>query len=282
VDWQDEQELVRDALEGAKPGATGWARANCPLCVFAQGKEDKQRCLSLNAANGWWHCFRCMCRGRLDEYESDSSETVPRLPPPDVTPPECFEPLWREPGASALSLERVRTYLRGRGVPSATWRLARIGVALDGPQRNRIIVPVMRARRMVGWVARDWTGNAFMRYIYPQGMARGSVLYCGDLLTETSDQPVLVVEGVFDALPYYGDAVACLGKPSAEHFEMLAVSQRPLLIALDGDAHEEGWALAQRLRMREVRVDVLRLPAGEDPNTAREQVLKALRSHKEN
>ena len=92
-------------------------------------------------------------------------------------------------------------------------------------------------------------------------------MYEHRVLHETTEEPAIVVEGVFDALPYFGRALAVLGKPSPWQVEALAATQRPIAVVLDGDAWEQGWALANKLQLAGVRAGSVRLPAGEDPNS---------------
>ena len=54
---------VLAAVDGRKPTAKGWVRANCPFCEFSYGKVDRTLALSLNTLSGKWHCFRCGERG---------------------------------------------------------------------------------------------------------------------------------------------------------------------------------------------------------------------------
>jgi DNA primase len=79
--------------------------------------------------------------------------------------------------------------------------------------------------------------------------------------------PIFVVEGVFDALALYPHAVAVLGKPTTAQENIIAKTKRPICVALDGDAWQEGWAFAMRLRVRGRTAHPLKLPPCEDPAT---------------
>jgi len=91
----------------------------------------------------------------------------------------------------------------------------------------------------------------------------------------------MVVEGVFDALALYPNAVAVLGKASEAQMEALQESKRPVVIVLDGDAWQEGWAMAARLKFKGQRAGSVRLPPKLDPDEVdpawlQEEVKKAL------
>lgn len=285
-----DDELVLDALPSASLGSDGvWFRVNCPFCIGTHGKDDKRWSLGIQRGSGAYHCFRCGTSGRLpagalpDELAGFVlAERKRDEPPPMIQPPSGWTPLWFDPGLHAPTFTGARKYLHARGFDLDAWTSARIGAVdrgvhkyttREGEEREqrvvrRVVVPVIASdgQTWLGWVARDWTGRAMRKYLYPGGMARGSILFEQARLTEPDDgQPVLVVEGVFDALPYLGHVVACLGKPSHRHVELLKETRRPLAVCLDGDAWEEGYALAMRLRLAGARAGFVRLPATEDP-----------------
>lgn len=75
-----------------------------------------------------------------------------------------------------------------------------------------------------------------------------------------------MVEGVPDAIPYWPDAVSCLGKPSEEQIRLLTHAKRPVVMCLDGDAWRLGRRVAERLAYDEVQASFVRLPPKTDPN----------------
>lgn len=272
-------QLILDAIAGKRPNAKRRIRANCPLCEIVVQKADRKACLEFNAENGWWKCFRCDSRGRLDELPFDLSTLTPRTQAekdarPPVNLPEGFVPLWKaEERASMVARPAVR-YLRTR-VDERTIELARIGAAVRGPFRGRVVVPIYKGGKLAGYVGRLWqkkVREGDKKYLYNPGFSRADVLYNEDALYVTTDRPVLVVEGVFDTFPFYPDAVALLGKPSPAQIEMMLQARRPIAVVLDGDAHREATQLAMTLRLHGKRAVDLRLPAGVDPDEDVENV----------
>jgi DNA primase len=164
--------------------------------------------------------------------------------------------------------------MRSRGLGEDIWEKAQIGVCLEGQQAGRIVVPVLAPDGLwVGWVARIWTKKGHLPYVYPRGMQRGSVLYNQAALLVKTEKPVLVVEGVFDSLAYWPDSVAVLGKPSGPQVDALVASKRPVAVVLDGDAHDEGTALAGILQIEGQRAGDVWLPPGKDPDEIDKDVL---------
>lgn len=255
-------------------GGTGWWRVNCPFCIERTGKDDRKQSFGLLASTGGYHCFRCGVAGKLKLPEELLNEDfvyeeVDVADLPTIERPEGFTPLATGDGSYSMVLEPARRYLASRGIKKQTAAEAGIGGCYSGYWANRIVVPVKPAGApdWVGFIARDWTNTAERRYMYPKGMKRGSILFNHDALFVESDEPIIVVEGVFDALPYWPRAVACLGKPTGEHIAALMVSTRPIAVALDGDAWREGDALAALLRFEGRRAGFVKLPPGADPNS---------------
>lgn len=274
-------EDVLAVIDSAVYSRRGWWRVNCPFCLLNTGKDDKRRSLGIRADDGKWHCFRCdewgYLEGELPEWigagAAPKTERNEDEEPEEITfdPPEHFYPLWREPAISALTFKPARDYLRSRGLKRDAWHYAGIGACAEGDYAFRIIVPVFNVEgtAWIGYVGRYWTPkvpSGRLKYRYPPGMQR-TQLYDEHLLFEETEEPVLIVEGVMDALPYFGRACACLGKPTREHKATLRKAQRPIAICLDGDAHEEAWGLAMQLRLDGLRAGFVKLPPGLDPAT---------------
>lgn len=268
-------EPAETALANARRSGGGWWRAACPYCLDETGKPDKRQSLGIKPAIQFFQCFKCGARGRLRDVPDDVLVLEARAAKLDKTPaplprkPQEYEPMWGDDAWDSIFLQRPLRYIKARGVTRRTCQEARIGCALDGYLAGRIIVPVLDVDEStwLGYSARDWTDKLDPRYRYPRGMARGTLLYNWAAVYRATDVPLIVVEGVFDALPFWPDAVACLGKPGDYHRRLLADSTRPIAVCLDGDAHEEGWALSEYLRLEGSRAGSVRLPPGADPNT---------------
>tara|TARA_R100000152_G_C6571355_1_gene38554 strand:- start:128 stop:469 length:342 start_codon:yes stop_codon:yes gene_type:complete len=86
-----------------------------------------------------------------------------------------------------------------------------------------------------------------------------------DALYVPTTDPVFVVEGIFDALALWPDAVAVLGKPAREHVQILLETDRPIAVALDADARADSLALTMQLKLYSKRSCFIELPCGKDP-----------------
>jgi len=256
---------------GARRSASGWWRANCPYCLSASGKPDRRQSLGIKPKISFFMCFKCGAKGRLPDALSRSMlEKGPdESPPPIKGPPDGYEPIWTDDVWTSLYLETPRAYLERRGVSRAIAKSSRIGIAVDGRYASRVIVPCLDldGSTWLGFSARDWTDKQELRYRYPRGMQRAKFLYNQVALYTETDAPVIIVEGVFDALPYWPNAVACLGKPGELHERLMAEASRPIAVCLDGDSWEEGFILSEKLKLEGRQAGYVQLPPCTDPNT---------------
>lgn len=281
MEWYERNRMAEAALANAKfVTATGFARCDCPFCVEESGRPDRKQCLAISVTTGWYKCWRCSTKGRIDR--PDNIDHVPTVVPAEcVEPPEGFMALCEEPAASALCADEARDYLRSRGLGERIWREAGIGCCVSGRWANRVVVPVLSpAGEWWGWVSRVW-GGVRDPYRTAPGMALGAGVYNHAALLLKTDEPVMVVEGCFDALPYWPKAVAMLGKPKKAQVASLAEAQRPVVVVLDGDAWQEGQMLAMDLQFQGQTAGYVRLPPKQDPNSVdpawlREEVSKCL------
>lgn len=265
-----EARMVVEALRGAdRPAPSGWYRVTCPVCEIVTGKADRRRSLGVKPPH--YKCWKCGAKGVIpDDLLNDVSivEPVPDDgPPPNLGPPEGFISLAEPEGRSCETLAPARAYLKGRGVDERMWHEAGIGACAFGHYYGRVVVPVLdEAGVWQGWVGRAWEKRVEQPYLYPPGMNRGENLYhYGALLLET-DEPVIVVEGVMDAIALWPRAVALFGTASEWQIRELIHAKRPVCVVLDGDAWLQGWSLAMRLRVEGQRAGSVRLGPGLDPD----------------
>lgn len=257
---------VQNALQYARRSGTGWWRVNCPECLVRTGKADHKQAMSVNVRSGVFWCWKCQLSGKLKQQAQYLVDEPDDAAPPEMEMPDGFVAFASEDGRNSISLEPARRYAAKR-CPPALWRETGIGASTSGKYAGRVIVPVLAddGETWLGWVGRTWY-NSDRAYTYPKGMARGSVFYNGKALVEPVDDPVLVVEGVFDAIHLWPRAVALLGKASEEQMDALAITRRPVVVVLDGDAWLEAYAMAARLRLHGQRAGYVRLPPKADPD----------------
>lgn len=254
-----------DAILATRPGVTGFVRVTCPFCPYVYGKPDRRRSLRHNPDTGAYRCYRCGTYGRLDTEDSPSRSTQP-LPEIQIEPPDGFVLMTEELERTSIGGFQAGQYLRSRGFFPRAWESLGIGACLHGAYYGRVIVPVKDGDSWLGWVGRVWTKKAPLPYIYPPGMRRGEFLFNQAALAEKTVLPVLVVEGVFDAMHLWPHGVAVMGKPTPKQKDLLLASPRPVVWVLDGDAWEEAWSLTAEFRLLGKETGFVKLPPRKDPD----------------
>lgn len=263
------------------PNERGDYQLNCPFCEDRYGKEDSKFKLSANPTvthpsddkvKGGWVCWRCDARGwgGLD-FLAEPDEQPQNDARPELGPPGGFVPF--RGNETSIALRPYTRYLLFR--PGGLWLVEIItklggGACLDGRFGERVVVPHVVGGVWAGFSSRA-IGNQEPKYLYPRGMDRRAALWGLEWVPDT-DEPLYVVEGVFDALPLFPYGVATFGKSvTPEQIALLSDLKRPLVICLDGDAWQECRALAMRIWMRrqasgnDYSVDWAHLPPTEDP-----------------
>ena len=263
----EKEAIVRAAISTAKARA-GWWRARCPFC---EGRDDS---FSFNPDTTYFHCFRCSVKGMLERKDEDETFSIPKPTETEqeqqvrilTSPPDGYCPL---AGDESESLAEARAYMAGRRIPEHVWREAQVGACLWGQYAGRIVIPnLMPDGSWYGYTTRAYSKSVpkKLAYKYPPGTWRGSVVHNQPALWAATDEHLYVVEGAFDALFLWPHAVAVLGMPSEEQVRLLASSKRPLVVVLDADAWEKGFALSMRLRLEGCRAGCVRLLDGADPD----------------
>lgn len=272
----DEREMILAACQGGRTNRSGFVRVNCPVCPSRIGKNDKDASLGYRPETGGFRCFKCGVNGRMGgtgyvlPSVADAAHLEEDTPQP-VIPLQDFFRIWDDDGWSSYSMSQAVQYMLKRGFSRQDMQRADVHVAVVGKYVGRIIIPHMDgAGRWWGFTSRAYlpevTQSGAPKVLYPKDMDR-TRLYNEQVLWDSSDYPVMVVEGCLDSLWYLPLACASLGKPTNDHLDLLCSAHRPVVFCLDGDAWEAGRAMSQRMRLRGRRADYVRLPAGEDPNS---------------
>lgn len=182
--------------------------------------------------------------------------------PPCTSLPDGFTPFrlngsWRE--APYL------TYLHDRGLSDHTVGLYRMGYVDDGPLAGRVVVPSFDALGMVNfWSARSIDPSETLRYRLP--LASKDVVSNEHMVDW--EQPVYLVEGIFDEVAIGPQAISLYGKFMQSVLATRLVERRPPVVhvCLDSDARMEVRVLMRRLLGYDLPCSIVDLP-GKDPGS---------------
>jgi DNA primase len=177
---------------------------------------------------------------------------------------------------------RVIEYLKSRYVPPARATSYGIGFCVTGYYAGRIIIPVEYHKQLYTFVARALDPAVEPKVLYPAGSRRSDVVFNLDRLERLQHpRPLIITEGVFDALRLPNQAVAILGSQmSAQQVTLLGrlpVGWRPFIIMMDGDKAGRNASLQihRALWSHGIPHVEARLPDGMDPSDAPSQFLDA-------
>lgn len=299
--WPERPVLALADLTAFDPhAAAGGAKRRfcCPLPA-CQGKpvDAAHRSLEVETATGFWRCYRCGGRGRLQEHwqprlprrlaarrafglePSPSSSLGPAasLRPQDgraagtdpQAAPVCVPFDWRGAYTRAPSLAAAPTaaaYLTGRGIAPALADAAGVRAAPRWYGRPAVLFPIRdRAGEVVAVSGRCLDGRAPKALTGGQ-LSGGVFLTPGALVAD----PLVITEAPIDALSLAvcGVPAVALGGTRWPAWLPQAVAFRQVVIATDADQAGDAAAakIADALRAFGARVERWRPDAGKDWN----------------
>ena len=252
---EEKLRIIRDIL-GAYRQSSNEFLFQCPFC----GHHKKK--MSVNFGINAFKCWVCDTRGkniyrlvrkfgtyqqkqkwleldgRLDlsefdkmfmEMNDEEIEQVTELPPHFVS--LCNKHLPK-------SSQRPLDYLRERGITKSEILMWKIGYCTEGRYGGRIIVPSFNnAGNLNYFIARSYVGHR-MKYLNPP-ISKNVVF--NELFVDW-DEPVILVEGLFDAIVGGQNAIPILGSTLREEsklFQAIVLNDTPVYLALDEDAQKK-------------------------------------------
>ena len=145
------------------------------------------------------------------------------------------------------STEPLR-YLSSRGLTRLDILKWKIGYCKEGRYAGRILIPSFDMDGDCNYfIARSYVGHSY-RYLNPPA---DRDLVFNELMVDW-DEPIILVEGVFDAIAAGQNAIPILGSTLREDsrlFQAIAIHDTPVYMALDYDAEKKSeWIIKSMLR----------------------------------
>lgn len=234
---------------------------HCPKCSHRKKK------LQINLVTGRAHCWVCnfsahtipqllrkvnasqavikealKLLGEYKTYVHDKNEVTKW----NVSLPSCFKPLWEKPKGDDIVYKHAVKYLMDRKISMRDVTRYGIGYCSDSQYANRIIVPSYDSTGKLNYfIARDIFPNSKMKYKNPP-MSKNVVIF--ELLINWK-MPIVLCEGVFDAIAIKRNAIPLLGKFPSRTLIKRLISEKVkcVYIALDEDAKKDAIKLAEFL-----------------------------------
>tara|TARA_A100001037_G_scaffold67550_1_gene59978 strand:+ start:16391 stop:17317 length:927 start_codon:yes stop_codon:yes gene_type:complete len=157
-----------------------------------------------------------------------------------------------------FSYTKAMNYLKSRDIESYDIERYDIGYCADGDYAGRIIVPSYDADNKLNYfLARDFTGTAYLKYKNPP-VSKDVVVFENQI---DYSEPIVLCEGVFDAIAIRRNAIALLGKniPSKLKIKMIENKVSEVYVVLDEDAIKNAVAITETLLNEDIKVRFVKM-----------------------
>jgi|TARA_B110000285_G_scaffold70842_1_gene81547 DNA primase len=269
---------IENILGKSHKRARGNHAFNCPFCNHRKPKLEINMQTTEEGKN-FWECWVCQTRGQsirsllkqLKTPQSQAAEILKYLPKgtyidykgeQSVELPEEYQSLYEASKESVIA-NIVRTYLYERGLTDNDIIKYSIGYATTGNFGGRVIIPsYSQSNQLNFFVARTFDGNYF-KYKNPE--ASKDIVFFENLINW--NQPIILCEGVFDAMAIRRNAIPILGKSISDalYKRILTSTLTDIYIALDDDAQDVAMRLAEKFTNAGFQVFNVKLQ-GKDPS----------------
>ena len=240
-----------------------------------------KRKLQVNIQTQKWHCWVSNTGGRnlfqlfkrVNASREQFKELVELVGEPKysrvkkqdkkdlVRLPDEYKPLWN--GGDGIVKRHALTYMYKRGFTDDDILKHNIGYCDEGKYSNRIIIPSYDSNGGLNFfVGRDFYKSKLK---YLNSFTSKDVI--GFDLFINWDEPIILCEGVFDAMSFKRNAIPLFGKTMSKrlHKKILQQKVKKVFLALDDDAQLDAMKISEELMNEGIDVRKIDLKNG-DPN----------------
>lgn len=185
--------------------------------------------------------------------------------------------------SESVIAKRGREYLSSRNVSLELARELQFRIGIEGRVDGTIVIPIIDNGKVQNYIARRFM-YAGSRYSGPhkdEGFTpKGSLVYG---INRISNSPVVIVEGVFDALALWSfGGVALMGKTAspAQIARVLTVASEATIL-LDREGTEAEVAKLIKSLYGLIPLKLAKMERGKDASEAPDEAIKAIRNAKE-
>jgi len=253
--------LVNSVLGTGKQTARGNMAYTCPHCNHHKPKLEINFTENKEGVNPW-HCWVCNKKGKsilqllrkagasqdkiaeAKTYVKDVNYVTKEKVVNALKLPEEYIPLF--PDDKTITWKQAYYYLKSRGITNDDILKYNIGYCDYGLYANMIIIPTYDADgRLNYFTARSFDKNAYIKYRNPQ--ASRDIIPNEHFINWRL--PIIICEGLFDAISIKRNAIPLLGKNIQSNLMKKIVSSfvQKIYIALDKDAIKQALHFCEQL-----------------------------------
>ena len=267
----------------------------CPFCNHHKPK------LQVNTETQKWHCWTCNSGGKkltsllkkldvdrktisiIREIYGDSNYN-PQLEDADtkvfISLPKEFISLSETPNGFNPEYKHAIHYLTQRGITEKDIVKYNIGYCKEGLYGQRVIIPSYNSDGSLNYfVSRSYYPDNKMKYKNPP-ISKNVICFDSQV---NWNEPIILCEGVFDAITIKRNAIPLLGKfPSRTLVEKIFMSGiTDIIISLDNDAINEALKAAEYFRKQGIHVKMMYLKDKDAADMGYEKFYEELKKAKE-
>jgi DNA primase len=251
--------LLHSVLGKSKPSTKGNHAFHCPFC-----KHHKPK-LEIDPKTGFYHCWTCepATKGRnlvsllkkvqatpsqiaeMRGYFPNGKGEIEDKQYQVVELPKEFVSLAKS--STKLTYRQAKSYTTSRGITDIDIVKYNIGYCETGKYKNSIIVPSYDARGRINYfISRSFEKDPGRKYNAPSCNKNQLV---GLEYFINWKVPVILCEGIFDAIALKRNAIPLFGKtiPEALMMKLVQSDVKTVYLALDNDAFKSSIKYAQQL-----------------------------------
>ena len=256
--------LVNSVLGTGKRTARGNMAYHCPYCNHHKQKLEVNFTENKEGLNPW-HCWVCDKKGKNIYYllkaagasQDKLKEVKSYVKNVNYTPTEKKVNTLKLPDEfirltqldnNSIVKKHALAYLKKRGVKTTDITKYNIGYCENGLYANMIIIPTYDENGKLNYfVARSFEKESFVKYRNPQ--VSRDIIPNEHLINWRL--PIILCEGLFDAIEIKRNAIPLLGKNIQSELMKKIVSSfvNKIYIALDKDAIKQALHFCEQLMM---------------------------------
>ena len=267
---------------------------NCPFCNHHKPKLEINFRTNEKGQNPW-ECWVCETKGRTIrsllyqlKVPRDQAKEVLRYVPKSsdveyreiaaIQLPKEFKTLYNASSTSIIA-NKIKRYLYERGFSDNDFIKYNVGYCTAGEYGGRIIIPSYSESNILNYfIARTHEGS-YHKYRNPE--ISKDIIFFENLINW--NQPVVLCEGVFDAIAIKRNAIPILGKTLSNTLikKVIASTNKDIYIALDTDARSKALGISEHLLSLGKRVFLVELTDKDPSDMGFEQFTKLVQTAKE-